>query len=154
MHPIFLEAPQQTSKWEIGLNHATIILGIILTILGILVAYFKLRAQHKETLASREVAAVERAEQKELLEMIAKEFKPNHGSSLVDRVAHIGESLSNHCSDAQSSFAANAKTLEELKATTAEQSRRIDGLYDIVVGGNSTLPRKTAARHSNREEDS
>jgi hypothetical protein len=158
MHPIFLEATQQTSKWEIGLNHATILLGLILTILGILVAYFKLRAQHKATLASRENAIVERAAQKNLLEEIAKEFKPNHGSSLVDRVNDIGVSVSNHHKVADQYFIDNAKAHEEIKRIHAEScidiNRRVDGIYEIILGSNATTPRKTAARHLNREEQS
>jgi hypothetical protein len=158
MHPIFLEAttPENTHWWEDGINHTTIFLGLILTIFGILVAYFKLRTQHNATLASREQAVIERNDQKELLEEIAKEFRPNHGSSLVDRVNHIGTSVDSHISAAEVWFAENDKAHEEIMRLHAEScldiNRRVDGIYEIILGSNATTPRKTAARHLNREE--
>ena len=156
MHPILLEAVEQPSTFENGVNHTTIFLGLILTTLGIIIAYFKLKAQHKATLASREQAVIERNDQRLLLEEIAKEFRPNHGSSLVDRVTDIGSSLATHCEKADIWFADNDKAHEEIKRLHLEHwnetSRRVDGLYEIMLGGSASAPRKTAQRHLNREE--
>lgn len=157
MHPILLEATEDPSTWENGVNHTSIFLGLILTSLGIIIAYYKLRAQHKATLASREKAVIERSEQKNLLEEIAKEFKPNHGSSLVDRVTGIGDSLTTHCEKADIWFADNNKAHEEIKKLHLEHwnetSRRVDGLYEIMLGGAASAPRKAAQRHLNQKEN-
>jgi hypothetical protein len=156
MHPILLEAVEQPSTFENGVNHTTIFLGLVLTTLGIFVAYFKLRAQHTATLASREQAVIERNEQKELLQEIAKEFRPNHGSSLVDRVTDIGSSVSEHTEAAKKWFDDNDKAHEEIKRIHAEScidiNRRVDGIYEIILGSGATAPRKAAQRHMNREE--
>jgi hypothetical protein len=156
MHPILLEATQETSRWTTGEQHTAALLGIILTVLGILVAYFKLKNQHKETILSREKSVIASNDQKELLEEIAKEFKPNHGSSLVDRVNSIGTSVDSHISAAEVWFAENDKAHEEIKKLHADScidiNRRVDGIYEIILGSSATTPRKTAARHLNREE--
>lgn len=153
MHSILLEATIPEHWWEDGVNHTTIFLGLILTTLGIIIAYYKLRAQHKATVKAREEAVVARAKQQELLEIISTTVLTNNGGgTLLDKIEEGNRVLDEHVKDAAVYFKANDHAHEELKKATSEQARRIDGLYEIVIGGSSTLPRKTAQRHLNREE--
>jgi uncharacterized membrane protein len=147
MHPILLEATEETSKWEVGFSHTSIFLGIVLTTLGILIAYFKLRNQHRETLAAREAAVVERAEQKKLLETISTQFTNNGGGTLLDKVEEGNRVLDEHVKVAEQSFKKNEEQ-------HADIHRRIDGMFELFVGGSANTPRKTAQRHLNREDPS
>jgi hypothetical protein len=122
MH-LVAEVADDPSKWTVGMQHTALFLGIIVSFFAIMAGVRAWKKDRAETIKSREEAIVARSKQEELLKEIAKEFKPNHGSSLVDRIKAIGDSLDSHTVKADKWFADNNTAHEKI-------NNRID---DVVI---------------------
>jgi hypothetical protein len=125
-------------------EHAAVILGIFLTLLGIAKAITAWREQRDEAICAR-------ALQQEALGRVLKQFENNGGSSLLDKVEEgnrktesIAAMLDDHVSTAEDYWATNNRALEAL-------NRRVDGMFEqLLARSNANSPRKTADRHASR----
>jgi hypothetical protein len=106
-------------QWTVGMQHTALFLGIIVSLFAILAGVRAWKKDRAETIKSREEAIIARSKQEDLLKDIANEFKPNHGSSLVDRITVIGKSVEDHHVKADKWFSENNAAHEKIH-------RRID----------------------------
>jgi methyl-accepting chemotaxis protein len=108
---------------------------------------------------------------------MAIELKPNHGGSLrdqIDATRTMTEANAQSLESLAGKVQENADTMVHLRVDTekairslgettdgicqsnndahAAIHRRVDGLFELLVGGSASAPRKTAARHQNRED--
>ena len=119
-------------------------LGIVIALLAAAWGLFRgVRAFRDERAAALRARIV----QEQLLAQVLEQFKPNHGSSLIDRVEAIGESMRDHHAKADIWFAENATAHVEIH-------RRIDGVLVILAGPNGSHARKIADwHHAQRKEE-
>jgi hypothetical protein len=108
---------------------------------------------------------------------MAAELKPNHGGSLrdqIDATRTMTEANAQSLESLAGKVQENADTMVSLRVGTenairslgettddicksnddahAAIHRRVDGLFELLVGGSASAPRKAAARHKNRED--
>lgn len=124
-------------------EHAAVVLGILLTLLGIAKGVSAWREQRDEAIAARAV-------QQAALTKVLRQFENNGGSSLLDKVEdgnrkteEVGRLLSEHVTTAEAYWSENNRAMEAIH-------RRIDGMFEINLGSNANAPRKAADRHSRR----
>jgi ABC-type nickel/cobalt efflux system permease component RcnA len=117
-------------------EHFFILISGLATAFGLFLAVRGWRRARDEAIAAR-------VRQEDAIKEIAAEFKPRNGRTLAQTVVDTERSVNEHHRKAD-------KWFEDNNTAHADIHRRIDGLYEVL--GTSTAPRKTAARHLNREE--
>lgn len=125
-------------------EHTAVVLGIILTLLGIAKAVKAWREQRDEAIAAR-------ALQQAALAKVLLQFQNNGGSSLLDKVedgnratAEVGRLLTEHVVTAEDYWQNNNRALEAI-------NRRVDGMFEqLIARSNASAPRRSSERHASR----
>lgn len=94
----------------------------------------------------RDAAHNARVRQQQQLEEVLAEFKPNHGGSLVDKIAAMHEEAIEHIKTAESVWADNRAEHEEFR-------RRIDGIFELIAGRGVSQLRREAENHKHQREE-
>jgi hypothetical protein len=93
------------------------------------------------------------------IEDMAKELRPNHGGSLRDQIDATrvmsdsnGQALADLRTDTEAAIAQITTTTDAICHANSEAHqaihRRIDGVFELLAGRGSSMPRKLAEQHA------
>jgi hypothetical protein len=132
--------------WRSGMEHTAWLIGVITFVVGTVKGIRGWRKARDEAIAAR-------TRHEDMLARIMHEFENNNGGSLLDKVEEgnrqtkaVNDTLATHVETADTWFQSN----DDAHAVI---HRRIDGLFELIAGSGATTPRKTAARHQNRDNE-
>lgn len=127
------------NPWQTGMEHTAWLIGVVTFVVASVKGIRGWRKARDEAIAAR-------TRQEDALAKVLAQFENNGGSSLLDKVEEGNRVLTSHVEFADGWFKAN----DEAHAVI---HRRIDGVFELLAGGTATTPRKTAARHQNRDPE-